>query len=71
MVLKEVPPYATVVGVPGRVVRVNGEKTAPDLVPEKDDPILKEVCALRERMFALEALISDQSKHYDGKGDVS
>jgi len=71
VVLKEVPPYATVVGVPGRVVRVNGEKTAPDLVPEKDDPILKEVCALRERMFALEALISDQSKHYDGKGDVS
>ena len=27
VVLKEVPPYATVVGVPGRVVRINGEKT--------------------------------------------
>ena len=26
VVLKEVPPYATVVGVPGVVVRVNGEK---------------------------------------------
>jgi len=54
VVLKEVPPYATVVGIPGRVVRINGERTQ-DLLPEQDDPILKEVCALRERMFALEA----------------
>ena len=54
VVLKEVPPYATVVGVPGRIVRINGEKTQ-DLLPEKEDPIQKELCALRERMFELEA----------------
>lgn len=53
VVLKEVPPFATVVGVPGRVVRINGEKTQ-DLIPEKDDPILREVCALRERVYDLE-----------------
>ena len=53
VVLKEVPPYATVVGVPGRVVRINGEKTQ-DLLPEKSDPVLAELCALRERVFALE-----------------
>lgn len=53
VVLKEVPPFATVVGVPGRVVRINGEKTQ-DLLPEKDDPILREVCALRERVYELE-----------------
>ena len=53
VVLKEVPPFATVVGVPGRVVRIRGEKTQ-DLLPEKDDPILKEVCALRERVYELE-----------------
>ena len=53
VVLKEVPPYATVVGVPGRVVRINGEKTQ-DLIPEKDDPILREVCSLRERVYELE-----------------
>ena len=53
VVLKEVPPYATVVGVPGRVVRINGEKMQ-DLLPEKKDPLLEEVCALRERVFALE-----------------
>ena len=53
VVLKEVPPFATVVGVPGRVVRINGEKTQ-DLLPEKSDPVLAELCALRERVFALE-----------------
>ena len=53
VVLSEVPPFATVVGVPGRVVRINGEKVQ-DLLPEKEDPIVKELCALRERVFALE-----------------
>lgn len=53
VVLKEVPAYATVVGIPGRVVRINGERPQ-DLLPEKDDPVLKEICALRERMFELE-----------------
>ena len=65
VVLKEVPPYATVVGVPGRVVRVNGEKPQ-DLLPEKGDPIAQELCALRERIFALEAKLEElqeQKKH--------
>lgn len=53
VVLKEVPPYATVVGVPGRIVRINGEKQQ-DLLPEKEDPVIKELCTLRGRVFALE-----------------
>ena len=53
VVLSEVPPYATVVGVPGRVVKMNGERVQ-DLLPEKEDPIVKELCSLRERVFALE-----------------
>lgn len=53
VVLKEVPPYATVVGVPGIVVRINGEKM-PDLEQEKTDPIQEELCHLRERLFTLE-----------------
>ncbi len=57
VVIKPVPPYATVVGVPGRFVRINGEK-AQDLIPEKDDPIVKELCALRERVFELEERIA-------------
>lgn len=56
VVLKEVPPYATVVGVPGIVVRVNGEKPD-DLQQEKRDPLHEEICHLREKMFVLEEKI--------------
>lgn len=56
VVLKEVPPYATVVGVPGRVVRINGEKVH-DLEQEKSDPLQEEICHLREKVFALEEKI--------------
>ena len=66
VVLKEVPPYATVVGVPGRVVRINGEKTQ-TLIPEREDPVLKELCALRERVFALEEQLREQKDKNDSK----
>ena len=61
VVLSEVPPYATVVGVPGRVVRIAGERVQ-DLLPEKEDPIVKELCALRERVFALEEQLNKNGK---------
>jgi serine O-acetyltransferase len=54
VVLRDVPPHATVVGVPARVVRIDGSKDNVDLYQEKEDPMLQEVCALRERVFALE-----------------
>lgn len=54
VVLKNVPARATVVGVPARIVRIDGSKDGVDLVQEKDDPMLRELCALRERVFALE-----------------
>ena len=58
VVLKEVPPHATVVGVPGRVVRIRGEKVAePDLCQDKTDPwqcYRKELCHLRTRVAELE-----------------
>ncbi len=54
VVLKDVPSYATVVGVPARVVRIGGSKEGADLYQEKSDPYLTEICALRERAFALE-----------------
>lgn len=53
VVLKEVPPYATVVGIPARIVRINGEKSEQDLIPEKEDPMLKELCSLRETVCRL------------------
>ena len=61
VVLKEVPPYATVVGVPGIVVRVNGEKVH-DLEQEKRDPLHEEICHLREKLFNLEKKIEELEK---------
>ncbi len=58
VVLKEVPAYATVVGVPGNVVRINGERTA-DLEQEKRDPIHEEICSLREKLFNLEKSLEE------------
>ena len=53
VVLKEVPAYATVVGVPAKVVRINGERVN-DLEQEKEDPIAEEICHLRDKVFKLE-----------------
>ena len=58
VVLKEVPAYATVVGVPGIVVRINGEKN-PDLLQEKRDPLMEEICHLREKMYSLEEQLKE------------
>ena len=55
VVLKEVPPHATVVGVPARVVRIRGEK--PDLLQEKVDPNAEEIRALKCRVHKLEAAL--------------
>ena len=55
VVLKEVPPHATVVGVPARVVRIRGEK--PDLQQEKVDPNAEEIRALKCRLHKLEAAL--------------
>ena len=54
VVLRDVPAHATVVGVPARVVRIRGGKEGIDLYQDNSDPLRDEVCALRERMFALE-----------------
>lgn len=51
VVLREVPDCSTVVGVPGRVVRVNGEKLDHIHTP---DPVALEPQALRQRVEQLE-----------------
>ncbi len=62
VVLKEVPPYATVVGVPGNVVRVNGEKVGVDLEQEKRDPVHEEICHLRETVYGLSKKVEELEK---------
>lgn len=61
IVLKEVPPGATVVGVPGRVVRIAGERvddldqTLPDPVSDELRRLRGEASCLLKRIEALES----------------
>ena len=68
VVLREVPPYATVVGVPAHVVRINGEKPD-DLEQEKSDPLQEELCNLQSRVYELQKQIDEltPSKKKGGK----
>ncbi len=57
VVLKDVPERATVVGVPARIVRIDGSKEGVDLYQEQSDPYATEICRLRERVIRLEDII--------------
>ena len=63
VVLKEVPPSSTVVGIPGRVVRIKGERVddldqnLPDLVKDELARLAAENERLRERVEELEQSI--------------
>lgn len=65
VVLREVPPYATVVGIPGRIVKLNGEKVQ-SLTQEKEDPVLSEICKLRAKIYELEQQINKLEQKNDG-----
>ena len=55
----EVPEDATVVGVPGRIVRLCGDKLDHIHTP---DPVMLEIEALKRRMALLEEQINDTKK---------
>lgn len=52
IVLKEVPPNATVVGVPGRVVKLNGERYD-DLDQTLPDPVFEEIAKINEQLNSI------------------
>ena len=54
VVLEEVPPDCTVVGIPARVVRQNGEKVLPLDQIHVPDPVAQEICRLEQRIKELE-----------------
>ena len=65
VVLTEIPPQATAVGVPARVVRIAGEKV--DYAASVDqihvtDPVQKELQALSSRLEWLEKYLDEQNK---------
>ncbi len=63
VVLREVPPNATVVGVPGHIVRLCGEKLDHIHTP---DPVTLEIEKLKQRLSRLEAALEDAQSDRDG-----
>ena len=61
VVLKEVPHNATVVGVPGRVVRIKGERVD-DLDQNLPDPVKDEITRLGSEIEKLTARIAELEK---------
>ena len=61
VVLEEVPPNSTVVGVPARVVRQDGKRVALDQV-NIPDPVKQKMDSLESRILELEMLLKEKSK---------
>ena len=67
IVLKEVPPSSTVVGVPGRVVRIEG-KRVDDLDQTLPDPTATDIAAIKKQLDAICKQLSNLENKSD-KGD--
>lgn len=68
VVLKDVPPNSTVVGIPGRVVKIGNEKVS-DLIQKLPDPVQDENKLLKENLAQLELRIKqleDRLQRYNG-----
>ncbi len=66
VVLEEVPGNATAVGVPARVVRINGERVGDQLDHvHLPDPVAQEICRVERRIYALEKKLAEQEKKDD------
>lgn len=59
VVLSEVPPNSTVVGVPARVVRQDGKRVALDQI-HIPDPVKQKMDSLEERITLLETLLKEK-----------
>ncbi len=59
VVLEEVPPDCTVVGVPARIVRRGGEKVKPLDQIHIPDPVAQELCRMKKEIHRLEKQIEE------------
>ena len=69
VVLKDVPPNSTVVGVPARVVKIDGRRTENSNLLEMNDPYLLEICLLRQRVFELEQKLKKAERDGEDKSE--
>lgn len=63
VVLTEVPPNSTCVGVPARVVKIGNQRVCPDELDQVHipDPVSQELCRLQARLDKLEKKLKDQN----------
>jgi serine O-acetyltransferase len=64
VVLKDVPPYCTVVGVPGRIVKQEGKRIADMDQILLPDPIMEEFKRINARVYELEKKLNIKSCRY-------
>jgi len=64
VVLKDVPPYSTVVGIPGKVVKSHGKKVDDPFDQKLPDPVLDEFKRLNKRISQLEDALNIKSCKY-------
>ena len=60
VVLEEIPPDSTAVGIPARVVRRKGERTAPCADMDQihiPDPVAQQLCRMEQQMIRMQAEI--------------
>ena len=62
IVLKEVPPGCTVVGIPGKVVKRYGESTEDLNQVNLPDPLAQELCRLQNRVYANEQKLKKEEE---------
>lgn len=69
IVLNEIPPGCTVVGIPGKIVRRYGESTEELNQVNLPDPVENELDELREKIVELENRLNQLSREEKGKDD--
>ena len=62
VVLKDVPPHCTVVGVPGRIVKQKDKRVDEQTIQQLPDPVQEEIKRLRERLDRLEGRAASAAK---------
>ncbi|MFA7664488.1 MAG: serine O-acetyltransferase EpsC [Clostridia bacterium] len=70
VVLKDVPPHCTVVGVPGRVVRMRGEKFT-DMDQFVPDPVLEEFARINKRLSEIEKNVGISACKYSISSEIA
>lgn len=64
VVLKDVPPYSTVVGVPGKVVKQDGVRVSDMDQTRLPDPVMEEFARLNKRVYELEKALGVHACRY-------